>query len=531
MGAVALAAFVGVGAGPAPARAFCGFMVGGGEAQLTNQGSMVVLMRDGTRTVIAMQNDYQGPPEDFALVVPVPEVLEEGQVKTLPREVFARVDQLAAPRLVEYWEQDPCPQPALYEPEREELLRAQPTSVQEGADDDWEEPEDLGVTVEAEFEVGEYDIVILGAEDSAGLDTWLRRSGYRIPDGAERVLRAYVEQSMKFFVAKVSAERVTWETGADGREKAVLSPLRFHYDSESFFLPVRLGLLNADGDQDVIVHVLARQLRYEVANYDNYAVPTNLRVSDEVRESFPAFYEALYARMLEAHPRAVLTEYAWSAGSCDPCPGPTLTADELVTLGADVIPSYERAVRRGRVQTGFERDFVLTRLHFRTPAGRAPEAVEDLFFRPAPAIEGGRGQPGTDGTMSRGVRAYAVNNFQARYAVLHEWEGPIECEEPMRGRWGGPPSTQRGSSGPMAAAGLAFASSAGSESLEAYLTQDVPELGRASDTLPSGPTEAPPPPPPPPGSGCARCAAGGGGAVPSLLGLVALALLLRRRRA
>ena len=153
---------------------------------------------------------------------------------------------------------------------------------------------------------------------------------------------------MKFFVAKVSAERVTWETGADGREKAVLSPLRFHYDSESFFLPVRLGLLNADGDQDVIVHVLARQLRYEVANYDNYAVPTNLRVSDEVRESFPAFYEALYARMLEAHPRAVLTEYAWSAGSCDPCPGPTLTADELVTLGADVIPSYERAVRRGR---------------------------------------------------------------------------------------------------------------------------------------------------------------------------------------
>jgi hypothetical protein len=35
----------------------------------------VVLMRDGTRTVLSMQNNYQGPPQDFAMVVPVPVVL------------------------------------------------------------------------------------------------------------------------------------------------------------------------------------------------------------------------------------------------------------------------------------------------------------------------------------------------------------------------------------------------------------------------------------------------------------------------
>ena len=49
--------------------------------------------------------------EDFGMVVPVPEVLEEDQVRVLPAEVFARVERLAAPRLVEYWEQDPCPEP------------------------------------------------------------------------------------------------------------------------------------------------------------------------------------------------------------------------------------------------------------------------------------------------------------------------------------------------------------------------------------------------------------------------------------
>jgi Na+-translocating ferredoxin:NAD+ oxidoreductase RnfD subunit len=40
---------------------------------------------------------------------------------------------------------------------------------------------DLGVTVEAKYTVGEYDILILSAEESQRLETWLHRNGYRIP--------------------------------------------------------------------------------------------------------------------------------------------------------------------------------------------------------------------------------------------------------------------------------------------------------------------------------------------------------------
>ena len=40
--------------------------------------------------------------------VPVPVVLQKKNVKTLPKEIFDHVDQLTSPRLVEYWEQDPC---------------------------------------------------------------------------------------------------------------------------------------------------------------------------------------------------------------------------------------------------------------------------------------------------------------------------------------------------------------------------------------------------------------------------------------
>src|SRR6187399_2541540 len=106
---VSLVALMAVAAWPARrAGAFCGFFVAGSDAKLTNNASQVVLMRKGNRTVMTMSNTYQGPPENFAMVVPVPVVLKKQDVKTLPADVFDHVDSLSAPRLVEYWEQDPC---------------------------------------------------------------------------------------------------------------------------------------------------------------------------------------------------------------------------------------------------------------------------------------------------------------------------------------------------------------------------------------------------------------------------------------
>ena len=318
-----------VAAAPGAASAFCGFYIDTGGHKLTNDATQVVLMRKGTRTVLSMQNNYRGPAEEFAMVVPVPTVLKEGDVKTLPREVFGRVEAMGAPRLVEYWEQDPCAPP--YE-RRERPSMARSTgkieSLKSMSDD-----KDLGVTIEAKFVVGEYQILILSAKDSTGLDTWLRRERYQIPPGAEPLLRPYVESGMKFFVAKVDPTKVTF----DADKRAALSPLRFHYDSDEFALPIRLGLANSSGKQDLIVSILAPDQRYEAANYKNVTVPTNLDVRDAVRGDFASFYAALFDRTLEKNPGAVVTEYAWAANTCDPCPGPTLGGGDFTMLGSDVL--------------------------------------------------------------------------------------------------------------------------------------------------------------------------------------------------
>jgi len=456
---------------PSAADAFCGFYVSGADTKLYNNATQVVLMRDGTRTVLSMQNNYQGPPEAFAMVVPVPVVLQKENVKTLPREVFDRVDNLAAPRLVEYWEQDPC---APVYPESKMAPGGPLRMASRGGGG--RSDEDLGVKVEAQFSVGEYEVVVLSAKDAGGLDAWLKQNKYKIPDGAEPLFKPYIQQGSKFFVAKVDPAKVKFENGM-----ATLSPLRFHYDTDKFNLPIRLGLINAKGAQDLLVHILAKGQRYEVANYPNVTIPTNIDVSEKLRGDFGGFYAALFDRTLEKNPKAVVTEYAWGAGSCDPCPGPVLAWNDLATLGADVIdqagggggaPAPGGPMGRGGRMSWQPNGFVLTRLHARYTKD---SLGEDLVFRAAEPIVGGREFMQQNGKLEEGAVKSSINNFQGRYAIRHPWTGPIACKEPRRGVWGGPPAGIT-ATGTKPAKNLAFAARGGVE-LASFVQKDVPEIG------------------------------------------------------
>ncbi len=524
--ALALAAGLAV---PSSASAFCGFYVSGGGAKLFNNATQVVLMRDGMRTVLSMQNNYQGPPENFAMVVPVPVVLQKENVKTLPRAVFEHVDNLASPRLVEYWEQDPC-----YEPPKPSPFARRKAVSESAATPSPVAAADLGVKVEAEFTVGEYEVVVLSAKDAGGLDAWLKQNSYKIPEGSEPYFKPYIEQGSKFFVAKVDVTKVKFENGM-----ATLSPLRFHYDSDRFNLPVRLGLVNAQGAQDLIVHIFANNQRYEVANYPNVTIPTNIDLSEKALDEFGPFYVALFDETVAKNPKAVVTEYAWQASTCDPCPGPAMAPSELQLLGGDVIgeprdckepmelmPNGVRQYKKGcEPWASPTAKMVVTRLHARYTKD---SLGEDLVFRAAEPITGGREvrPQGHEGKLEEGATRASINNFQARYAVRHPWTGPISCKNPRRGIWGGRPGG--GAAAPKSAKNLAF-TPRGKVDLAAMVRSNVPELSvKAPDVAPpTGTTTAP---------SSSRCGCevvgdpyGGSLAALGLVGLGA-ALAVRRRR-
>ena len=293
---------------------------------------------------------------------------------------------------------------------------------------------------------------------------------------------------------------------------AALSPLRFSYDSEEFALPIRLGMANSAGKQDLIVNIISADKRYEVANYKNVVIPTNFDVKPSVKERFTEFYAALFDKTAEANPGAIVTEYAWQSHPapvydqsyhCDPCPPVIPNDQDMISLGADLIG--------GPIQQG---GYVLTRLHARYGKN---DMKDDLRFREAPPITGGREVWSKQG-LQYGASPASENNFQGRYAIRYWWTGPIKCKSPQRGIWGGPPN---GGNTQVIAAGKAAFAPRGQLELASVIKRDLWEIGyKKAAPSPSPRTGTP---------AKAKAMAFGGGAVGGLL-LLGLAFLVTRRK-
>jgi hypothetical protein len=385
---VAVAAILAqLAASAGPASAFCGFYVAKADAKMFNKSSKVVLARVGQQTAITMASDYEGEPNEFALVVPVPTFIKKSQISVVETKTVDHLDAYTAPRLVEYFDPDPCM--PVYAMKLAAVPAAPPGAVRASAPLAYS-----GVTVEAQYDVAEYDVSILSAEESDGLIRWLTDNGYRIPQGAEPVIGSYIKQNMHFFVAKVNVKRMQ-QLG-----RAYLRPLQVRYETAKFMLPLRLGTVNAGGPQDLIVYALSRRGRVEATNYRTVKVPSDFKVPLFVKDDFANFYKATFDRAVaRENMHGVFVEYAWDMGWCDPCAAEPMTHEELAALGAQWTAGGEVG---DRWPSGGAIDAFVTRLHVRYDAKSFPE---DLNF-----IETGDRE-----------------NFQGRYILQHPSTAKATC--------------------------------------------------------------------------------------------------------
>lgn len=372
------------------ASAFCGFYVGKADTTLFNTASEVAVARHDDKTVITMANDFKGDAKEFALVVPVPTILQKEQIHVGDAAVLRHLADYSAPRLVEYFDENPCLREELMERRSMDAMKSMAPAAASPRGRD----KTLGITIEAQYTVGEYDILILSAKESAGLETWLTEHDYTIPDGASQVLQSYLKQGMKFFVAKVNlGEQATLGL-------THLRPLQIAFESPKFMLPIRLGTVNADGAQELFIYLLTTHGRVETTNYRTVRLPEAQEVPLYVRDRFGDFYRDLFTQQVtREHERGLFLEYAWDMNWCDPCAANPLSAEELRALGV----FWQEPQGRGRsgVFPQGQRVF-LTRLHVRYDAAHFPE---DLMF-----------QETADRT-----------NFQARYILRHAWTGTDTC--------------------------------------------------------------------------------------------------------
>ncbi len=381
---------------------FCGFYVSKADGTMKNKTSQVIMVRDGNRNIITMYNDFKGDTKDFAMVVPVPVVLKKEDIKVIDQSLFQRLNDYSAPRLVEYWDQNPC-DPRVYEDSapinamgnvKMDMVKSAPLSKDKET-----------VKVEAKYLIGEYDILILSAKESGGLKDWLISNGYKIPDKAEEVLEPYIKSNLKFFVVKVNEAEKKKLPGN------FLRPIQISFNATKFMLPIRLGMANADGDQDLIVYAFTRKGRIECTNYRNVNIATDKNVPLFVQKNFSAFYSNLFTHQWNNEDKAVgFLEYAWDVSPqnyyhCDPCIATAPSEQDLVQSGVWWLHGKDwndySDIDNDEPDNG-NRNVHFTRLHFRYNRNSFPQ---DLAFQVTPNTE----------------------TFQARYVITHPATGSFAC--------------------------------------------------------------------------------------------------------
>ena len=179
-------------------------------------------------------------------------------------------------------------------------------------------------------------------------------------------------------------------------------------------LPIRLGMMNANGDQDLLVYLLSAKGQVELTNYRTVKVPSNTEIPEFVQTEFKDFYQAMFQNSYEKENKEVaFLEYAWDMGSCDPCSAEPLNIEELKDAGVFWLDEAQKqnswgsntldsSFNGGNLRNGLSRNVFITRLHVRYNRQNFPQ---DLKFQ------------------STGDRT----NFQGRYIVRHPYMGEMTC--------------------------------------------------------------------------------------------------------
>jgi hypothetical protein len=463
-----------------------------GKQDVGLEEARYLAVREGNHTVIYVQALVADAAKGaFALVVPVPKEAKGQEASDLAQKILAQLDVQSGPRLVEYWEQDPCefhtsgPDDGL--PEMSVIPSTQPPPPSAG-------PAPVDATL----------------VDASELKAALEKDGFVLPAGAD--LSGYT----RFAIVRAKAGQRT-------------ATARVELDADKLTLPTRLLSLHAGATPPRIVVDVVGSQRYEAANRDNLAAPSNVEVKLGVKGATLPFHRQLVDSLFTAKPDAVVTEYAWSATSCSPCLAQPLFAGDLATLGfgagasgqnevmiftqgnvavkPDGPPALRTALmscyagalaknpglsgevdlaveidggkvgkatpavnlpphpallacaeesvkattfdgsgKSGNVKVQFSalsRQYLSTVevTHLRAVAQK--DAKEDLELRAGASIAGG-GEIGPNGKPEIGVYASPKgNHFQSRYTVRHKWAGKPACVAPQFGAWGKPPKGVR----------------------------------------------------------------------------------------
>jgi len=312
------------------AHAFCGNYVGPVDSTPENGASRIVMAHQGDRTIVTMTSNALDAPIAFGMLMPVPADLTVDAIEARDDldAAWVLLDEYTAPRIVSYTcdslrasndfigggSSSGCNGGCVYQETAlsagqsygEALLEAQ--------------VEVLGVSTS-----GVYELTLLDAVEASGLQAWLGANGFGTVPGADALLQQYIDEGVNFLAARVVLPGST--------DEAWLQPLRITYPSRTESLPLRLGALNATGDQELTVWVIDDADAGEAQVLSFSEIEVEAECMPAAGEEVPDTLDEAIEDARGGDDGVALVEYSWpTLQKCDPCPiGPA--SDPATFLG------------------------------------------------------------------------------------------------------------------------------------------------------------------------------------------------------
>ncbi len=262
-----------------------------GTTAATTDQRAVLLYENGS-TTLYLHTGYQGSGGKFGWVIPTASLLTANDVSVAGTTgMFERLHELCGPRLV-YFDQG---------------CGAYGCAAEDAGDGN-----NAGqVKVFDAFTVGEYDITVLGASDSADLATWLRGNGYSVPTGSDTVFDDYVARGYYFTAVRFSnAAQLPINSGdsADtSYEQAHTHPLMLRFPGTMVTFPLLISSLSTKRRVEVLLYTIAAQ-RFTLVNRPVADMVVRERFTGD---DFTAWYDARFDEALaEVGEPGFLVEFA-----------------------------------------------------------------------------------------------------------------------------------------------------------------------------------------------------------------------------
>jgi len=263
-----------------------------GPVPVDQAAERIVFTMDAGTVTTYVQINYVGKAEDFAWVLPMPNV---PKVDTAEMAMFRDLDRLT--------------QPVYIGPRPPDCLRQRmpvPSMAMPAA-----RAAESSTTVLASGEVGPFGYHVVTSPDPEDMVKWLRENGYHITDEMKPLIKVYTDEGLVFL-----AMRLKQDANASD-----IVPVKLTYEASYPTIPLRLTAVAATPDMPVIVYIFAKD-QTQTLNY----VPITIAESEVKFSPFGGndYRQVVVQAVDQAGGRAFVTELAQPTSAIRPPSDPAV---------------------------------------------------------------------------------------------------------------------------------------------------------------------------------------------------------------